>query len=88
MKLKDGFVLHDVASSHVAVATGEVGEQFSGLVRNNDTAHFIFTKLMEETTEQDIVAAMVEEFDAPKETIEQDVHQILSQFRDEGFLDE
>ncbi len=88
MKLKSGFVLHDVGTGHIAVATGEASENFSGLVRNNDTAHFIFTCLMQETTEEDIVKAMMEEYDAPQKTIEKDVHDMIARFRDEGFLDE
>ncbi len=45
MKLKEGFLLHDSGKEHMAVATGEAGKHFNGLVRNNATANFIFEQL-------------------------------------------
>ena len=65
MKLKDGFILQDVGGEHMAVASGPVGEVLNGLVRNNGTADFIFRALMQETTEEAVVDAMAERYDAP-----------------------
>lgn len=88
MKLKDGFVLHDVGTEHMAVTTGLAAESFDGIVRNNDTAHFIFEQLLKDTTEEQIVDAMAQRYDAPLDLIQADVHRHLAQLRAEGFLEE
>ncbi len=87
MKLKDGFLLHDVGDEHMVIATGEAAKVFNGLIRNNETAHFLYCQLMNETTEEALVDAMAEQYDAPRERIAADVHRFLEQLRELGFLD-
>ena len=88
MKLKEGFLLHDVGEDHMMVATGEASKVFNGLVRNNKTAAFIFQQLMNDTTEEQIVDAMLEEYNAPRERIEADVHKVIMQIQEAGFIEE
>lgn len=88
MKLKKGFVLHNVGGEHMAVATGETAKVFNGLIRNNDQAHFIFSMLLEDITEDQIVEEMFKTYDAPREQIAADVHRMLERMREEGILDE
>lgn len=88
MKLKEGFILHNVGNEHMMVATGDAGKSFNGLVRNNATANFILEQLMNETTEEQIVDAMMAKYDASREQIASDVKSVLQQVREAGFLDE
>lgn len=88
MKLKDGFLLQNVGGEHMAVASGKAAKVFNGLIRNNGTADFIYHQLMQDTTEEQIVDAMVEKYDAPREVIAKDVHNIIAELRKNGFLDE
>lgn len=87
MRLKQGFILRDVGREHMAIATGEAVKQFNGLIRNNGTANFIYKQLMEDTTEEKIVAAMLEKYNAPEEVIAADVHRIIEQIRSAGILE-
>lgn len=88
MKLKEGFILHNVGNEHMMVATGDAGKIFNGLVRNNATANFILEQLMNETTEEQIVDAMMAKYDASREQIASDVKSVLQQVKEAGFLDE
>lgn len=88
MKLKDGFLMHNVAGEHMIVATGAAGKIFNGLIRNNSTASFIYEQLLKDTTEEEIVAAMRKEYDAPENVIREDVNRIIRQIREAGFLEE
>lgn len=88
MKLKKGFLLHDVLGEHMAVAVGPAAAIFNGMIRNNETAHFIFQQLLTDTTEEQIVTAMEAKYDAPRDRIATDVHALLEKLRQEGFLDE
>lgn len=86
MKLKDGFVTHEMDGEQIMVATGEA--RFSGLVRSNATAAFIVECLKKETTKEAIVAAMLEKYDATPERISADVDKILASLRSIDALDE
>lgn len=86
MKLKDGFVTHDMGGEQIMVSTGSTA--FSGLVRSNGTAAFIVDCLKEETTREQIVAKMLEKYDAPEAVISADVDKILEKLRSIKALDE
>lgn len=88
MKLKEGFILHNVGNEHMMVATGDAGKSFNGLVRNNATANFILEQLMKETTEEQIVDAMMAKYDASREQIETDVQKVLEQLYAIGAIDD
>ena len=86
MKLKPGFITHNVGKEQMMVAAGPAAKQFHGLVRSNETAAFIVNCLKQETTEEAIVDAMLEQYEAPRETIRQDVHRVVEQLRQIGAL--
>lgn len=86
MKLKPEFITHTTPTESVLVPAG--GSAFSGLVRGNKTLGAILTLLQEETTEEQLVAAMRARFDAPAGVIEADVQKALEQLRGIGALHE
>ena len=86
MKLKPGFITQDIDDTQFLVPMG--AEAFSGVVRSNRTAAFIVDCLKQETTEDAIVEAMCQTFDAPRETIAADVGGILNTLRQIGALEE
>ena len=45
MKIKDGFVLRQVAGQGVVIATGEASKEFSGMVKLNGTGSFIWERV-------------------------------------------
>lgn len=86
MKLKDGFVTHEMGGEQIMVATG--GANFSGLVRSNATAAFIVECLKTETTRQTIIDTMLKRYDAPESVIVADVDMVLGKLRSINALDE
>lgn len=88
MKLKSGFIMQDIDGEHLVVATDEAAKQFSGLIRNNETADFIYRLLKEEQTEASLVEAVCQAYDAPRVRVEEDVRRLVGQMRDAGLLDE
>ena len=88
MKLKDGILLHQVAGEYMAVATGEMAKKFNGMVRMNATGQFIFQQLLQDTSEDALVAAMAEKYDAPVEQLQAALTGVLEQLRQAGLLEE
>ena len=86
MRLKREFITHDTGAESLLVPTGGAG--WSGLVKGNRTLGAILSLLKEDTTEDAVVAAMKERFDAPEEIITRDVKKALAELRKIGALDE
>ena len=87
MKLKKGFVTYQLGSEQMMVAAGAAAKQFHGMVRSNETAAFIVNCLKKETDEETIVEAMLREYDAPRETVQADVHRIVEKLREIGAVE-
>ena len=86
MKLKGSFLTQEVNDMQFLVPVGK--KTFSGIIRSNPTAAFIVNLLREDTTEEAIVDAMFERYDAPREEIAADVAEALDTLRKIGGLAE
>lgn len=86
MRLRDGFITHESAGEHITVTAGNTA--FNGMVRSNKTAGFIVECLKENVTKEDIIAKMLEKYDAGREQIEKDVEKILEQLQAIGAIDD
>ena len=85
MKLKDTYITHDSDGEQILLDTSS---SFAGLIRNNKTAAFIVECLKEDITEEKIVEAMFEKYDAPKDVLAKDVSDVIEKLRKVGALDE
>lgn len=85
MKLKPDFITHESDDEQIMVSTGDSG--FFGMVRSNNTAAFIIDCLKQETTEEQIVDAMANRFEAPKTVIAKDVARVLQTLREIGAIE-
>ena len=85
MKLKDTYITHESDGEQILLDTSS---SFAGLIRNNKTAAFIVECLKEDTTEEKIVEAMLEKYDAPKDVLAKDVSDVIEKLRKVGALDE
>ena len=88
MKLKKGIVLGNIDGQDFAIATGKLSKDFQGLINNNPTANYVFKLLQNEQTEESIVDAMFAKYDAPKEQIQADVHELLENIKAMGILED
>ena len=85
MKLKKDFIVHNSEGESLLVPTGNAG--FSGIVKGNKTFGAILELLKNDTTEEEITAAMRARFDAPEETVSRDVKKAIEKLREIGAID-
>lgn len=85
MKLKDTYITHDSDGEQILLDTSS---SFAGLIRNNKTAAFIVECLKEDITQEKIVEAMFEKYDAPKDVLAKEVSEVIEKLRKVGALDE
>ena len=86
MKLRPDFIAQEIEDTTFLVPVGN--SRFKGLVRSNRTAAFIVECLKEDTDPGRIADAMCAKYDAPRETIERDVAEILDILRSIDALEE
>ena len=85
MKLKSNFITHNTSDESYLVPTSNA--EFSGMVKGNKTLGAIIELLKEETTRDQIVAAMKERFEAPEGAIERDVDHVIEELTKIGALE-
>ena len=76
MKLKSDFITQNIDDTQFLVPVG--AESFQGIVRSNRTAAFIVDCLKKETTEVQIVDAMLARFAVDRATAAADVSEIIN----------
>ena len=85
MKLKEGFLLRQVAGQTVVLPTG--GElDLNMMITLNDTGAFLWQRLAEETDESALIAALLAEYDVDEETAKKAVAGFVEKLNDNGFL--
>ena len=87
MKLKSGIIVNEINGDYVAVAAGEAGKAFNGMIKMNGTAAFIVKTLQTEIDEDGIVAAILAEYEVDEETARQNVRAVIEKFRSAGLID-
>lgn len=86
MRIKNGFVLREVAGQIMVIATGEASKDFHGMIKLNSTGKVIWLGLQEGLTEEEITARLQEQFDVDSEKAAQDTRAFLQQMEEMGFL--
>ena len=87
MKLKDGFVLGNIAGEHVVLPSGD-DLDLSVMTTLNDTGKFIWEQLETETTVEKIVDAILAEYDISREDATAHVTAFVEKLRSYNFLEE
>lgn len=88
MKLKDGFIKSKLGEECLVVPVGAQTVDFRGLITLNETGEFLWEILTEEKTEDELVKALLAEYDVDEETAKKDVHAFLDTLSEKGFLEE
>ena len=88
MKLKDGFLLRQVGDSHVVVPLGARTVDFRCILTLNETGAFLWERLGEERTAEQLTAALLEEYAVEPAVAAADVDAFVSALREKGLLDE
>lgn len=87
MKVRSGFKLMKVGVQNLVVAVDERAEEFNGMIRLNPTGAFLWELLEKEAEKEELVAALLSEYEIDKETAETDVDRFLSILTDNGILE-
>ena len=79
MRIKQGFVMRDVAGQAVVIATGDASRDFHGMVKLNQTAAVVWHGVEE---------GLVAEYDVEAGRALADVEALLARMREQGFVED
>lgn len=83
MKIKEGFILQDVAGSTVALPTeGELNK----MITLNETAKFLWQRMEEETDRQTLIQALLAAYEVEEETAALCVDNFVAELEKYGFI--
>lgn len=88
MKIKDGFILKDVAGSKIVIATGDAKMSFNGVITFNSVGAEIFDLLDGTNTSEEIIAKISNEYNVDSATVEKDFNALVEKLRAHKMLDD
>ncbi|MBO4562849.1 MAG: PqqD family protein [Clostridia bacterium] len=86
MKIREGFVLRKVADATIVVPAGEASVDFNGMITLNETAAFLWKLLEKETDKEELLSAMLSEYDVDEERAKAGIERFLAKLEKEGLL--
>ena len=87
MKIKEGFVLRNVVDEFIIMPTGDNIAKFEGAVVLNEVSAFIFKQLENPVSREDLLAAILNEYDVDEATAAADLDALLEKFAEMGVLE-
>lgn len=88
MKIKDGFILKEVAGNNIVIATGEQKMSFNGVMTFNEVGAAVFKLLDGTNTVENIAEKIAADYNADIETVKKDVNTLIEKMKQYGLIEE
>ena len=88
MKIRTGLMMRNVAGSYVVVAAGKEAIDFNGMITLNETGAFLWNKLVEGCTEEELVSSLLEEYDVSFEQAKVSVENFVKEVKENNLVEE
>ena len=86
MRVPDGFVICEVAGKTVAVSSGELAKTFNGMITLNGTGKFLFERLQNDISFDDLVSALQKEYGVDEMIARRDTQAFVDALAKKGLL--
>ena len=87
MRIKQGFVMRDVAGQAVAIATGEASKSFHGMVKLNGTGADIWRGVEEGLDDASIAERIAAKYEVNLDRARRDVDAFIARMREAGLVE-
>ena len=88
MKIKDGYILKEVAGSNIVIATGKQKLNFNGIMTFNRVGADVFNMLDGTNSVDEIVAKIANDYGVSVERVKTDVENLIKKMKEHNLLDE
>ena len=86
MVINEEFVLREIAGDFILVPVGDTALHFNGLITVNEVGAFLWERLKKETTREQLIKDVLEEYEVEEKIVEKDVDDFLSELTNAGIL--
>ena len=87
MKIREGFLLRNVAGNNVVVPIGQATLDFNGMMSLNETGAFTFSKMLDGTTKEQLIEDLISEYEVEREIAQKDVADFIKKVEGERLLE-
>ena len=88
MKIVSGFVRRMVGDSHMVVPVGTRTRDVPGVIALTESGALLWERLEQGATEDELVHALLAEYEVERDQAETDVRSFVTELRDKGVLEE
>lgn len=88
MKIKDGYVLRQIAGNSIVIAVGDEALNFNGIITINGAGTFLWEKLINGADKDTLLRAMLSEYDIDEATASADIDEFLLKLKNADLLAE
>lgn len=86
MKISDGYLLRSVAGKNIVVSVG-ADVNFNGMLTLNDTGVFFWNLLQKDITKEQMLEAVLKEYDVSAEEASLDIDAFIGKLRENKILE-
>ena len=87
MKIKKGFILRNVANTHIVVPVSQNILNYNGMLSLNESGAFLWSVLERGTDREGLLAALLNGYEVPRAVAEQDLDEFLARVASIGALE-
>ena len=88
MRIKDGFMLREVAEQWVVIPLGERVVEFNGIMTLSESGAMLWKEMEKEVLEEDLVKALRREYDVDEEMAKSDIVEYVTYLREKSLLED
>ena len=86
MKIKEGFILREVAGNYIVVAVSGTVKNFNVAISLNETGAFLWKTLGKEVSKEELILSLLNEYEVTREIAERDVTAFLGKLEKANLL--
>ena len=87
MRVSKDLILREVAGEYILIPVGKAALEIHGMINLSESAVLLWKKLQEDCTEEELVQALLMEYDIDCETAAADVRELIEQMQKIGVLE-
>lgn len=87
MKIKNDFIIKEIAGSTVVIPVGNRVADFNGMLKLNETGVFLFNLLKDDITVEALVNNLVNEYDVSNDKANEDVITFVNKLKEADIIE-
>lgn len=88
MKIKEGYILREVAGNYVVVPLGKAALDFNGMITLNEMGAFLWKRLEQGTTKEELLEAVLSEYEVTEERALAGIDSFLEKVKEGHFFED